>query len=223
MWAWSVSLNLDNWPALRARFNSERTQVISGSNHGFKDRSTVRQSNPSKFYRCGTMQVQIWISTYVILKTIYFIWFFFFCISLSRHTPQELKRVQKRVVSHGRNQQKTRVCTCQDALWAQMCCELSWQFHLLVFHARLCRVCRRSAGTGRVITRRDWSGGVVKHKKGEGEKQLSFAKISAASGASQTGLRIKTSQLWDFSFHQASFCCAVPCQSLRGVDWAMHF
>lgn len=77
MWAWSVSLNLDNWPALRARFNSERTQVISGSNHGFKDRSTVRQSNPSKFYRCGTMQVQIWISTYVILKTIYFIRFFF--------------------------------------------------------------------------------------------------------------------------------------------------
>lgn len=149
--------------------------------------------------------------------------FFFYCIFLSRHTPQELKSVQKRVVSHGRNQQKTPVCTCQDALWAQMCCELSWQFHLLVFHARLCRVCRRSAGTGRVITRRDWSGGVVKHKKGEGEKQLSFAKISAASGASQTGLKIKTSQLWDFSFHQASFCCAVPCQSLCGVDWAMHF
>lgn len=95
MWAWSVSLNLDNWPALRARFNSERTQVISGSNHGFKERSTVRQSNPSKFYRCGTMQVQIWISTYVILKTIYFIRFFFYCIFLSRHTLQELKRVQK--------------------------------------------------------------------------------------------------------------------------------
>lgn len=51
--------------------------MISGSNHGFKDRNTVRQPNPSKFYRCGTMQVQIWISTYVFLKAISFIRFFF--------------------------------------------------------------------------------------------------------------------------------------------------
>lgn len=48
-------------------------------------------------------------------------------------------------------------------------------------------------------------------KKRKKKKTLSFAKISATSGASQTGLRIKMSQLRDFSFHQTRCSCSLFC------------
>lgn len=69
------------------------------------------------------------------------------------------------------------------------------------------------AQQGRVITGKDWSGGSYKPQ----EKKLSFAKISASSGASQAGLWIKTSQFDIFSFYQTCFpcpCIVTLCQTL---------
>lgn len=62
-------------------------------------------------------------------------------------------------------------------------------------------------------------GGVINLKK-----KLSFAKISASSGASQAGLWMKTSQFDIFSFYQTCFpcpCIVTLCQTLW-VELARH-
>lgn len=56
-------------------------------------------------------------------------------------------------------------------------------------------------------------GGVINLKK-----NLSFAKISASSGASQAGLWIKTSQFDIFSFYQTSFPCPWLCA--KPSEWS---
>lgn len=166
MWAWSVSLNFDKWPAFRARFNSERTKVISGSNDGFKARNIVQQ--PNRPNSTGVQRRKSMFYDFVLLKVFFFLFvlldfFFELAFHLSRHSPEGLKRVASRRRSNhrkkGTNVHVPRRSMSANVLRAVVSIlppRFSW----------LLRRSRRTAGVGRVITRRDRSGGLVKHKEG---------------------------------------------------------
>lgn len=50
----------------------------------------------------------------------------------------------------------TCVTGCTVPLWTQVSCKLSWQFHLLVFHAQFCWMCCCSAGESDYGERLEW-------------------------------------------------------------------
>lgn len=122
MWAWSVSLNLDNWPALRARFNSERAKVISGSNYGFKARSTVQQPNPSKFKHCKSTFLKL--CQKFLFHWIFF--FFFFNVHFSRRVTRlrgwrEFRTEWRATAGTGTKRQCARAKTLYERKCAASC------------------------------------------------------------------------------------------------------